>query len=114
MPQLHRPEVDVQVEPESQAQQDVTRVLVAGDSGVADRAQEDCIDVVPEMFERGLGERLLGAEVMIGTVGESLEVEGEAMLRRRPLQQDRKSTRLNSSHSSISYAVFCLKKKITD
>src|SRR5699024_12527611 len=27
------------------------------------------------------------------------------------LQQDRKSTRLNSSHVSISYAVFCLKKK---
>src|SRR5689334_24152142 len=27
--------------------------------------------------------------------------------------RDRKSTRLNSSHSSISYAVFCLKKKIT-
>src|SRR5438477_5543094 len=26
-------------------------------------------------------------------------------------QQDRKSTRLNSSHMSISYAVFCLKKK---
>src|SRR5690348_18065495 len=26
--------------------------------------------------------------------------------------QDRKSTRLNSSHPSISYAVFCLKKKI--
>src|SRR5699024_11768586 len=27
--------------------------------------------------------------------------------------QDRKSTRLNSSHVSISYAVFCLKKKTT-
>src|SRR5256886_3972945 len=27
------------------------------------------------------------------------------------LDQDRKSTRLNSSHSQISYAVFCLKKK---
>src|SRR5947208_9542373 len=27
--------------------------------------------------------------------------------------QDRKSTRLNSSHQIISYAVFCLKKKIT-
>src|SRR5438067_7724778 len=27
---------------------------------------------------------------------------------------DRKSTRLNSSHVSISYAVFCLKKKIRD
>src|SRR2546430_14365219 len=29
----------------------------------------------------------------------------------RQAQQDRKSTRLNSSHSQISYAVFCLKKK---
>src|SRR5689334_24118203 len=28
-----------------------------------------------------------------------------------PPRLDRKSTRLNSSHSSISYAVFCLKKK---
>src|SRR2546430_7429910 len=28
-------------------------------------------------------------------------------------QSDRKSTRLNSSHSQISYAVFCLKKKKT-
>src|SRR5437867_9321421 len=27
--------------------------------------------------------------------------------------RDRKSTRLNSSHRTISYAVFCLKKKIT-
>src|SRR2546430_12196534 len=27
------------------------------------------------------------------------------------MQRDRKSTRLNSSHSQISYAVFCLKKK---
>src|SRR2546430_7743945 len=30
------------------------------------------------------------------------------------LDQDRKSTRLNSSHSQISYAVFCLKKKKKD
>src|SRR3712207_8835970 len=28
------------------------------------------------------------------------------------LKRDRKSTRLNSSHANISYAVFCLKKKI--
>src|SRR2546430_11137103 len=30
---------------------------------------------------------------------------------RRCADKDRKSTRLNSSHSQISYAVFCLKKK---
>src|SRR2546430_13059782 len=35
----------------------------------------------------------------------------EETLRRSFLYQDRKSTRLNSSHSQISYAVFCLKKK---
>src|SRR5258707_10634704 len=29
-------------------------------------------------------------------------------------RRDRKSTRLNSSHANISYAVFCLKKNITD
>src|SRR3712207_7316350 len=29
----------------------------------------------------------------------------------RPRRRDRKSTRLNSSHANISYAVFCLKKK---
>src|SRR2546430_10255474 len=36
-------------------------------------------------------------------------VGGDAALARA--EQDRKSTRLNSSHSQISYAVFCLKKK---
>src|SRR5690606_39410521 len=34
--------------------------------------------------------------------------------RRLPLLEDRKSTRLNSSHVKISYAVFCLKKKRYD
>src|SRR2546430_10974477 len=34
-------------------------------------------------------------------------IEGDSLL-----SLDRKSTRLNSSHSQISYAVFCLKKKI--
>src|SRR5207245_11029352 len=34
-----------------------------------------------------------------------------ADLLRRLREKDRKSTRLNSSHGSISYAVFCLKKK---
>src|SRR2546430_669980 len=36
----------------------------------------------------------------------------KAILRGPCICVDRKSTRLNSSHSQISYAVFCLKKKI--
>src|SRR5437868_8774599 len=39
------------------------------------------------------------------------EVAGRALHVRDRVPQDRKSTRLNSSHVSISYAVFCLKKK---
>src|SRR6201988_5519763 len=35
----------------------------------------------------------------------------EAGERRQVVRRDRKSTRLNSSHDQISYAVFCLKKK---
>src|SRR3712207_8592833 len=37
--------------------------------------------------------------------------DGERRRRSRGRAQDRKSTRLNSSHANISYAVFCLKKK---
>src|SRR5438067_7402742 len=44
---------------------------------------------------------------------DTLRQEVEVMLgiRRGNAFRDRKSTRLNSSHVSISYAVFCLKKK---
>src|SRR5690606_41905918 len=44
-------------------------------------------------------------------------IDGDAVaaavrgVKRELLEQDRKSTRLNSSHVKISYAVFCLKKK---
>src|SRR5256885_6426322 len=40
-----------------------------------------------------------------------LDGEPAALARRRSQRRDRKSTRLNSSHLVISYAVFCLKKK---
>src|SRR3989449_8941018 len=49
-----------------------------------------CVAAVPEVVQVGLG---LGGKVGFG------------------LARDRKSTRLNSSHGYISYAVFCLKKK---
>src|SRR5690606_39779277 len=42
--------------------------------------------------------------------GRGLVAEGLERSRRGP-DEDRKSTRLNSSHVKISYAVFCLKKK---
>src|SRR6266496_4805254 len=40
-----------------------------------------------------------------------LPLEQRELATRAAIEQDRKSTRLNSSHVEISYAVFCLKKK---
>src|SRR5436309_15878265 len=47
-----------------------------------------------------------------GTLG--LGLRGPPPGARSPRPRDRKSTRLNSSHVKISYAVFCLKKKKND
>src|SRR3712207_7057291 len=41
----------------------------------------------------------------------SAPARAEGPVRHRERWRDRKSTRLNSSHANISYAVFCLKKK---
>src|SRR3712207_8323546 len=49
-----------------------------------------------------------------GAARSALAAAGPLPLRRGPpALTDRKSTRLNSSHANISYAVFCLKKKKT-
>src|SRR2546427_5113326 len=55
---------------------------------------------------RGLGEAARGCDRKANLHAEPGDRAPRA---RNPL--DRKSTRLNSSHSQISYAVFCLKKK---
>src|SRR5688572_31221835 len=53
----------------------------------------------------GMAEKSPTELVAVAAVGGVAE---ESLLQ---VQSDRKSTRLNSSHSQISYAVFCLKKK---
>src|SRR5438128_9115370 len=68
---------------------------------------------------------LLGGEapLRIFSANEMYEIAGNRWIGKEPMRTprrggaravargDRKSTRLNSSHGSISYAVFCLKKK---
>src|SRR2546427_9154168 len=64
----------------------------------------------PELLKAWLGDkigaRLLGRQIVLSEF--SVQVVDPAV---QINEQDRKSTRLNSSHSQISYAVFCLKKK---
>src|SRR3712207_8684871 len=52
----------------------------------------------------------IGCEAVSMRLRDPCSIEGGAPRCTCPLQ-DRKSTRLNSSHANISYAVFCLKKK---
>src|SRR5205085_7326870 len=61
--------------------------------------------VVPDSAVQGEAERM-ARELAAGPT----EAYGAI---KRLFSEDRKSTRLNSSHSQISYAVFCLKKKKT-
>src|SRR2546430_9268524 len=53
-------------------------------------------------------ERAHGVERLMGELDRDLRL---TPVQRDSVHRDRKSTRLNSSHSQISYAVFCLKKK---
>src|SRR5688572_31240380 len=60
--------------------------------------------------------RITPLEVLSYALPDTVEIpslfpKGPVTWKNRPFDLDRKSTRLNSSHSQISYAVFCLKKK---
>src|SRR5690625_5540690 len=82
----------------------IRKVVISKSREFAPRARIESVSV-----ERPLLARLLGlAKVRIEVAG-----GGESYLDIEYIKaaQDRKSTRLNSSHVAISYAVFCLNKK---
>src|SRR5216683_7048585 len=72
------------------------------DGHLAARSAEELRD----LLQRALGRREADPlRIHFGQSGQPLEAQGQVRA------ADRKSTRLNSSHDQISYAVFCLKKK---
>src|SRR3712207_8028849 len=71
-------------------------------SDLGDLSQELCTDDAPEVDVQGVRQTLLGVAIDHHPIAKPF---GQLLL------EDRKSTRLNSSHANISYAVFCLKKK---
>src|SRR3712207_8810442 len=75
---------------------DYSQVLAAENKGLIllTDEEENPKKIAKELYENGFR----GIDII---VGENLSYK------------DRKSTRLNSSHANISYAVFCLKKKKT-
>src|SRR2546430_5397757 len=95
---------------------DATSALIAGEVEASSGSYDHTIDVA------GLGKNLVEVVQLLRAPGEAEmvatakanDIKGPADFKGRKLgvtSIDRKSTRLNSSHSQISYAVFCLKKK---
>src|SRR3712207_7693031 len=77
----------------------LSRLLAEEPSGPEDHDQHE----VGEHHRR----RPLAADAVVGDLLDEADHQAAE-------HGDRKSTRLNSSHANISYAVFCLKKKKTD
>src|SRR5438034_10556370 len=90
---LQRVEIAMMVTPDGHSRLELSRFLTP--PAVADHrnAPVNALGYLRVMFA-------------VDDIDETLE-----KLRKRGAQLDRKSTRLNSSHTVISYAVFCLKKK---
>src|SRR2546422_4156222 len=100
--------------------------LLAACAGGSSQWQRERLTALPKPGDRILGERLIDAHYVVA--GRIVDVERAILYEQRggwlmralfhdegtpeayEAKIDRKSTRLNSSHGYISYAVFCLKK----
>src|SRR5690554_7357919 len=85
-----------------------TVIQCRADQTITDAAEEQGVDIYVGC-ENGVcmicqSERISGSFHFRNTLGQQILDQEDKVL-------DRKSTRLNSSHVRISYAVFCLKKK---
>src|SRR5688572_25686329 len=85
------------------------RILIANDDGIYSPGLAALAEVASRFGEV----RVVAPDVEQSSMGHAITHSRPLAFRRTPLLSkfDRKSTRLNSSHSQISYAVFCLKKK---
>src|SRR3712207_7058531 len=77
----------------------------------------DALPIYKSVTRKELADLLAVSSMTIGRDLKKLEEKGYLLctyggaILPNSLVEDRKSTRLNSSHANISYAVFCLKKK---
>src|SRR2546430_8032605 len=85
---------------------DINRIIVGPRSNIQDNA----VVHLDTGYPTTIGELVT---VGHGAIVHACKIDNEVLVGMGAIILDRKSTRLNSSHSQISYAVFCLKKKKT-
>src|SRR2546429_6385010 len=71
----------------------------------------DALPIYADALALAAGEFVRVPAGVAGRQSDERQQLGHSIPRRLAAREDRKSTRLNSSHGYISYAVFCLKKK---
>src|SRR5438874_8160278 len=84
-----------------------SRRCLADSSPITQRTASMTFDL-PQPFGPTTPVRLLGKLICVGS---TKDLKPASLILVSRIVGDRKSTRLNSSHVEISYAVFCLKKK---
>src|SRR5688500_19480291 len=91
----------------------VFRFTVSATTAIYTLSLHDALPISPAARPGGFGRGGQELGQAVGHFGRGLEAAGRVLLQKLhdDRLQDRKSTRLNSSHLVISYAVFCLKKK---
>src|SRR5207249_12265756 len=89
---------------------DALPILTSGIFGVPASTLVDRIVPLEDLWARDDVERLFASVSRLEIRRGLSTLSDELLARFRRASRDRKSTRLNSSHVSISYAVFCLKK----
>src|SRR5256885_5925424 len=94
------------------------QVELAGDELELEEGVGDLLLLGQDLACHGRGAEACAAQVQLGDGLVQAQDAGQLggsgrLVLRGPAVKDRKSTRLNSSHLVISYAVFCLKKKNT-
>ena len=77
--QLDRPVVDVEIELEARAEQDVARMAVVGHPRIPERADEDRVEL-PQQIVAVRRDRLAGLQKVVGAPGQVLELEPTAEL----------------------------------
>src|SRR3712207_7692317 len=82
---------------------DIPHLDNIGAGATLDRSGDTRLQIIPADIVGRHSDAVLASPLLGGLVEEILAGGDEV--------EDRKSTRLNSSHANISYAVFCLKKK---
>src|SRR3989442_15694651 len=81
MQQLHGPKIHIQIELESQTEQNLARMLVPRNTRIAERAQQDRVDIVAEMLESVVRERLFCLQIVFSGIRQAFPLHSKTMLR---------------------------------